>query len=148
MTCAGGDPVGDAESLAETFQPLVKEVYWIPVTINNTSPNKDPAVLEQVKACGGIYFSGGDQTNLLYCFYDNLATPSPLLQQLYAMNKVLPEMSFAHHIGVGWYGGRGQQRWGSDHEWPQHVDQWQQLQCPCQWNLRHEYSQATWTHPG
>jgi len=87
VTCAGGDPEGDAASLAATFQPLVKDVWWIPVTINNTAPNRDPAVLNKVKTCGGVYFSGGDQSNLLYCFYDGLTKPSPLLELLYTMNK-------------------------------------------------------------
>lgn len=56
------------------------EVYYIPVTTTTKGNNSDADVVAKVKTMSGFFFGGGDQTRIIYSFYnDDERVPSPVL---------------------------------------------------------------------
>jgi cyanophycinase len=59
------------------------EVYYIPVTVNTTSENANPDVVEKVKTLTGFFFGGGDQLRIIQSFFNyNAKVPSPVLRAI------------------------------------------------------------------
>ncbi len=59
------------------------EVYYIPITVNDTSSNTDPGVMEKVRTLTGFFFGGGDQLRILKSYFNfNAKVPSPVLRAI------------------------------------------------------------------
>lgn len=57
--------------------------YGVPVTINSTANNSNPAVVAEVSNCTGAFFGGGDQMLIIESFFNAGHTQSPVLSALF-----------------------------------------------------------------
>ncbi len=73
ITAASADGCCDPDSSWALYQPIFaarkpKSVVWIPIGVNHTSFNHNPAVIKLLAAASLFFFSGGDQVHLLLLF--------------------------------------------------------------------------------
>lgn len=58
-------------------------MYFVPVTINSKAQNSNPDVVAHIRTLTGFFFTGGDQSRLIYSLYNNdEKEPSPVLRAI------------------------------------------------------------------
>jgi cyanophycinase len=66
----------------------IKNLYWVPINLNTTENAFNETVIAQINNLTGIWFAGGDQSNIVTCFYytngTNTHTPTPALAAIQA----------------------------------------------------------------
>lgn len=67
---ASGDGIAAGESNVKRFQHAAngRQVIVIPLTQNDGDKANDPAVAELIRSCGGLWFTGGDQSRITRVF--------------------------------------------------------------------------------
>ena len=55
--------------LINTYNVKLENLYDVPIDTNHTSNAEDPKVAEEIKKLTGIFFVGGDQENIVECFF-------------------------------------------------------------------------------
>ena len=79
------DPCCDIQSSFFLYDTLLKlygatEVYYIPVTKDSKDQNSNADVVAHIKTLTGFFFTGGDQTRIIYSLYNSdEKIPSPVL---------------------------------------------------------------------
>ena len=84
---ASGNPLKYGSYALEAFQSFGADPILIPLAIKNITPDyrqvrEDPDMIDLVKSCGGVYFTGGAQERITEAlFYEN-GDNSPLLDAI------------------------------------------------------------------
>lgn len=66
LAMASGYPEEVGQELVEDFQRYAVDAELIPLFFENrTTAAFDPALIERVRACGSVFFSGGDQSRIV-----------------------------------------------------------------------------------
>lgn len=85
ITAASESPCCDNESSFAYYNDMftsygASEVYFVPITVHSKEKNADPMVIAHIKTLTGFFFSGGDQSRIIYSFYNvDEKIPSPAL---------------------------------------------------------------------
>jgi cyanophycinase len=63
---ASGDGLKAGESVAERWRKYstTRQVVVIPLTQHDTDKANDPTIAAQIRSCGGLWFTGGDQSRI------------------------------------------------------------------------------------
>ena len=75
VSAASGNPCCDIDSSftyysTQLYSYGALEVNYIPITIDSTDNNMNPAVVNKIKSMTGFMFGGGDQSRIIESFYN------------------------------------------------------------------------------
>ncbi len=85
---ASGSPEKNGQRSVDAFKAFGANPIFIPVAVKNLDVDyseavKDPALVQQVKNCTGIYFIGGDQGRITQALYSPTGERTPMLDAIW-----------------------------------------------------------------